>query len=122
MKKLVLAAGVLALCLTSCTTTRKTAASVDVSTILKSETQADLDIQEQRITYTVRPPKTIRRGGKENVRAYAVSEALKANGQGDVLVEAQYEMRVRHGLFGKKIKSVTVTGYPAKYKNFQKAH
>ena len=41
------------------------------------------------------------------------------NGNADVLVESQQEIYVRQGLLGKKIKSVTVTGYPATYKNFK---
>jgi hypothetical protein len=35
------------------------------------------------------------------------------------LVEPQFVMSKRKGMFGTKIKSVTVTGRPAKYKNFR---
>lgn len=120
MKKVILAAGAVILCLASCTTTTKTAGSIDVSNSLTSESFTDLEVQNQRITYTLRPSKSIRRGGMRNVKAAAVAEALKANGDGDVLVEPRYETKVRTGIFGnRKIKSVTVSGYPAKYKNFR---
>lgn len=110
-----------ALCMASCTTVTKTAGSVDVANDLKSKTEAELVVQDKRITYTLRPPKSIRRGGLANVKAAAVAEALKQNGGADVLVDPQYETRTRRGLFGKKIKYVTVTGYPAKYKKFETA-
>ncbi len=120
MKKIFVVIAV-ALSVASCTTTKKTAASLDVNDVLKSETTADLVVSGKRISYTLEPSKSVRRAGMNNVKAYAVSEALKAFGVGDVLVEAQFETGVRRGLFGKKIKSVTVTGYPATYKNFRNA-
>ncbi len=118
MKKIIVAV-IIASSVVSCTTTRKTATSMNVNDVLKSETCADLVVSDRRISYTLNPRKSVRRGGMDNVKAYAVSEALKANGSADVLVEAQFETYVRRGLFGKKIKSVTVTGYPATYKNFR---
>ena len=50
---------------------------------------------------------------------FRLPEALKANGGGDVLIETQEAIVKRSGLFLRKIKSVTVTGYPATYKNFR---
>ena len=91
--KAIIAGCMAALCMASCTTVTKTAGSVDVAN----------DI------------------GLANVKAAAVAEALKQNGGADVLVDPQYETRTRRGLFGKKIKYVTVTGYPAKYKKFETA-
>lgn len=117
--KVILAGGLITLCMTSCTTISKTATSIDVNSSLGSATNTDLEVQNTRITYTYRPKKSVRRAGMRNVKATAISEALKANGNGDVLVEPQFETRTRTGLLGKKIKSVTVTGYPAVFKNFR---
>lgn len=120
LKNFIFLCGIVALCMTSCTTITKTATSMDVESALNSNSEADLDVQNSRISFTYFPTASIRRGGTLNVKAAAVAEALKANGNGDVLVEPQFEIRVSKNLFGiKKIKSVIVTGYPAKYKNFR---
>lgn len=119
IKKVFLVCGIVTLCLSSCTTITKTASSIEVESCLKSETNTDMEVENSRISYTYYPKKSVRRAGLKNVKATAVAEALKANGNGDVLVEPQFETRIRRGLLGTKIKSVTVTGYPAKYKNFR---
>ena len=49
----------------------------------------------------------------------AVREALEANGNAEVLVAPQYTFVRKSGLFGSKIKTVIVSGYPAKYNNFK---
>lgn len=122
MKKLILAVGVAAFALTSCTSVQKTATAVDVANALNSYNEVDLDVQGSRITYTFRTTKVERRGGRANCVNTAVREALKANGNADVLVAPEYDLRFRKGLFsGKKLQEVTVYGYPAKYKNFRKA-
>ena len=82
---------------------------------------AELDVSPKRITYSFRPQAKERRGGQKNVINCAVREAL-ANNDGDVLVQMEYTMRVSRNLFGvKKVKEVTLTGYPAKFKNFSTA-
>lgn len=112
----------LLLCLGSCSTVKKTSTSIDVNTPVMAATQADLDVKAQKISYTLQPSKAIRRAGKKAVVEAAVAEALKANGNADVLVGMQYEMKETKNLFGvKKIKYVTVTGYPGTYKNFRPA-
>ncbi|MBQ2362025.1 MAG: hypothetical protein II287_00255, partial [Bacteroidaceae bacterium] len=40
-------------------------------------------------------------------------------GNADLLVEPQFVISMKRGLFRKKVKSVTVSGRPAKYKNFR---
>lgn len=57
----------------------------------------------------------IRRGGEKNVIATAVKEALDVEGA-DVLVGM--EKQLDYGMF-RKIKAITITGYPAKYINFR---
>ncbi len=121
LNKILIAGCMAALCMTSCTTVKKTASAIDVNNSLRSKTKATLVVQDQRVSYTLRPTKAIRRGGLDNVKAAAVSEVLKQNNGADVLVDPQFETRIRKGLFGKKIKYVTVTGYPAKYQSFETA-
>ncbi|MGM9841612.1 MAG: hypothetical protein ACI31D_05365 [Candidatus Limisoma sp.] len=118
MKKVVFFAGLLLLC-ASCKTVHKTSTTRQISAPIEAAVTADLDVQKTKISYTYYPTKSVRRGGEKNVKAAAVAEALRMNGNADVLVESQEEVYVRTGLTGKKIKSVTVTGYPATYKNFK---
>lgn len=120
MKKLFLACSV-AIVLASCTTSFKTATVNSVSNSVVSVTTADLQVSSKKISYTYYPNATVRRGGYKNIKATAISEALRANGGGDVLVECQEATTKYTGLFGKKIKSITVSGYPATYTNFKAA-
>ena len=118
MKKLLLLLGV-ALFTASCTTTVKTAKTADSSAQLLSATVADLEVSPERITYTMVPKKTIRRGGEANVKQAAEQEALLKYGNADVLVDAEYSIaKTSYFIFGSKISSITVTGRPAKYTNF----
>ena len=77
---------------------------------------ADLDVSPTKITYFYLPSKTVLNGGYDNVINTAVREALLANGNADVLVAL--ESQVKYTDEG-KIESVTITGYPAKYVNFR---
>lgn len=120
MKKLLLPTALVVLTLSSCSIMKKSASSVDVTNSISTRTGADLEVSETRIMYTFRPTKAERKGGNKNVQNAAVSAALKANGNCDVLVAPEFETRIHYRLFGgRKIKEITVTGYPAKYKNFQ---
>lgn len=118
MKKSVLAvlSALSVLCITSCSTVRKTSSTQDISTVITSATEADLDVSQNKISFYYKVPKNVRRGGSNSVKATAVAEALKANGNADVLVNPQFEMRIKKGT----IREITVTGYPATYKNFRK--
>ena len=49
----------------------------------------------------------------------AVAAALEQNGGGDVLIQPQYQYTFKSFAF-RKLVSLTVTGYPATYKNFRK--
>lgn len=119
MKKLLFAASFVALVMSSCTTVEKTASAIDVNNNINSVTAVDLDVSNTRISYVYRTTKKVRKGGSKNVYATAVSAALKANDNANVLVAPEYETVIKKGLFGSKIKTVTVSGYPAKYKNFR---
>lgn len=118
MKKFFLAFGA-ALALASCTTVTKTATTMDVNNNLSSQSDVDLNISNTRIYYTHKTTAKERRGGRKNIQNTAVREALKANGGADVLVAPQFTLIKKSGLFGSKIKTVEVSGYPAKYNNFR---
>lgn len=113
MKKVILSLAVIAaMCATSCTTVKKTATTLDVETELVSLNTADLDVAPNKITFVYKTPKKEKRLGEKNCIRAAVAEALKLNGNADVLVAPQYV--IKNG--GKE---VTVSGYPAYYKNFR---
>lgn len=120
--KVILLSIIVASTMTSCTTIYKTSTQRDVKAPLAGAVISDLDVSDQKITYTLIPSRKVRRGGLKNCINTAISEALEKNGGGDVLVETQNAIVQRTGvLFWTKIKSVTVTGYPATYKNFRPA-
>lgn len=116
MKKFFLAATAVALCMTSCSTIRKSSTSLVVDSSINAATQAELIVSPNKVSYTTIPSKKVRRGGNHNVRETAIAELLQQNGDADVLVEPRFETVEKRG----KIKKITVTGYPATYKNFSK--
>ena len=79
---------------------------------------ADLDVSPEKITFFYIPRKTVAIGGYDNVVNSAVHEALINNGNADVLVGL--ETQVKYNDEG-DIEAITVTGYPAKYVNFRNA-
>ena len=112
-----------ALATTSCKTTDVTATYQHPSTYINTATVADLDVSNVRISFTFEPSNQVRRGGSQNVIKAAVREALRINGGGDVLVDLEYitvsKAPLLSYMFGlSPIREVTVSGYPAKYKNF----
>ncbi|MGM9713173.1 MAG: hypothetical protein ACI3Y5_03520 [Prevotella sp.] len=119
MKKTILSVIVAVMALSSCTTVTKTATSLDVENSMKTATTADLVVSQKKISYTHRTTKKERKAGNKNILNTAVQAALEANGGGDVLVAPQFTSVRKTGLFGSKIKTVIVTGYPASYKNFK---
>lgn len=107
-----------AFAVTSCSTVKKSATTRNIAPAITAAVLSDLEVSNQKVTYTLYPTAEVRRGGLQNCIETAVSEALAANG-GDVLVETQTAVVELNP--GRKVKSVTVTGYPAKYKNFRQA-
>ena len=77
---------------------------------------ADLDVAPNKISYFFLPSPTVVKGGFDNVVNTAIREALIANGNADVLVAL--EQQVKYGTDG-NVESITVSGYPAKYVNFR---
>lgn len=97
----------------------KTASTANITSTLQSATVADLDVAPQRITYTMTPSKAVQRGGEANVKRVAEAEALEKNGGGDLLVNPEFVISKRRGLFSTKITSITVSGRPANYTNIR---
>ncbi|MDD6778465.1 MAG: hypothetical protein PUD91_05480 [Bacteroidales bacterium] len=121
MKKYIIMLSVAAAMLaTSCSTIEKTATTRAITAPVAAAVTADLEVSPNKITYTYYPTSAVRRGGMQNIKAAAVAEALARNGNADVLIEPQTEIVQKKGFFGGfKVKSITVTGYPATYKNFR---
>ncbi len=115
MKKylFILAAALMA---ASCTTTTKTARTESIPYSMYNANVADLQVGE-RVTYTYTPSKAIQRAGLANCKKAAIAEVLTQNGNADLLVEPQFVVSIYRGLFCSKVKSITVTGRPAKYVN-----
>ena len=120
MKRSILLLAVAALCISACApgaklinsaSYSKNSAPAPVAAVF-----ADIEVSPNRITYFMLPTKTVVMGGYDNVVATAVREALDANGGGDVLVAL--ETQVKYSADG-QIESITVSGYPGKYKNFR---
>lgn len=119
MRKIFLSVAVIGLLATSCTVTRKSATTAKMPTSLHSAMVADLEVSNERITYTMNPSKSIRKGGLINVKNAARQEALSKFGNADVLVNEEFSISLRQRLLGSKVKSVTISGRPAKYVNFR---
>lgn len=119
MKKQLFMAAVAALCLASCTTVQKTARTEVMPYGMYNASVADLEVSPERVVYTMTPSKALNRAGETNCKRAAVQECLSNNGNADLLVEPMFVVSVKKSWFGKKVTSVTVSGRPAKYKNFR---
>lgn len=117
MKKQVLIVAFAVLMLSSCSTITHTASTESVNTEIYNRSTADLDVSSKKVTFTYTPDANHRRTGKKAVLRAAVAKALEANGNADVLIAPEFEVKETRGLFTTKIKYVTVKGYPATYKN-----
>lgn len=94
------------------TTATHTGANVQMAV---TTLRADLKLIGKKISYYMPVSEAVSRGGKENVIAAAIKEALDANG-GDVMVGLETVLSYRED---GQIESVVVTGYPAFYTNFR---
>ncbi len=120
MKKIFLLPAICsALLLSSCTTVYKTADTADVKNHVNTYPEvADLDVQAKvtkTMTWSFRPfylgePK------KSTAKGNLISDVLKEN-NADVLLEPQFHFEKTQ--YGQR--TLTVSGYPATYKNFRKA-
>lgn len=118
MKKILYFVGI-ALFAVSCTTVTKTAKTLDAPASLLSATVADLEISPERVSFTYEPRTSVVRGGMENVKQDAIQQLLEREGNNaDLLVDPQFTITSTRFLVFNKIAEVTVSGHPAKYKNF----
>lgn len=124
MKKHLFMAAITALFLASCTTSYKTSRTEVMPVSVYNASISDLEVSPERVVYTMIPSKDVRRAGVANCQFAAVQECLSKYGNADVLLEPMYVVSIKKtGLFSKvgKVTSVTVSGRPAKYKNFRSA-
>lgn len=105
--------------LASCSITQNSASVAEVNNKILAGAVADLDVAPQRITYTYKTKSSVRKAGYNNCVRTAIREALKENGDADILVQEEITTVTSIGLFGPKVKKVIVTGYPAKYTNIK---
>lgn len=89
---------------------------MDVATSLDSRNAVDLVVSPTKISYTYIPTAQDKKTGLNNVVNNAVTDALKQNGNADVLVHMTYDATLKKR---GKVKKVVVSGYPATYKNFK---
>jgi len=77
---------------------------------------ADLQVSATKISYIMSVTKAVAKGGYESAVNTAIKEALEKNGNADVLIGLQTQ--VKYTPEG-ELETIQVTGYPAKYVNFQ---
>lgn len=121
MKKLIILA-LAAAALSSCAINRANVKTTELATPVVSTTIATLDIAEKSITYTYKPTKQERNNLTiSQLEQNAIYLALKECGA-DELVKVNYYIEGKTRFFaalGPKIKTITVKGYPATFKNFR---
>lgn len=120
MKKLIVMVLVTML-MSSCTLHKSTVKNTTVKhPSIESTTMASLNVSKIRINYNYVPERADSRKLPESrLIQNAIYKALAANGNADVLVQVNTYTTIRRGLFGRRIKSISVSGYPAYYTNFR---
>ncbi len=119
MKKLLFIA-VIGATLSSCASlNRATVISTNAPAPVRATTTvANLEINKNRISYTYVPSKADSKHlSKAQLIDNAIYMALKENGNADVMVKVNYFITQKK--FPKRIKSISLSGYPAKYVNFR---
>lgn len=96
----------------SCSTVSKTTRSsyVEGPEVVQRPVVADLEVGTAHVTGTAKGKRST---GVNNVKQLAIADALIKSGA-DVLIEPRFEITTSFRTI-----SVTVTGYPATYKNFR---
>ena len=117
MKIKLLCMAVVTMLMCSCSSVRHTSSTYGVDTKIVNYTVADMDVQPVKVSKTYSwSYNPFKRVSIERVKTNVTAQLLNEAG-GDVLVEPQYIVEKRGWLRGG---SVTVIGFPAKYKNFHK--
>lgn len=118
MKKLVLLMAAASMFVTSCSTISHTATTENVDTKIVNRSTANLVVSDKVIKYTFTPTRSHQRAGMKSLRAAAVAKALEANGNGDVIVCPEFEIKKTRGFFRTNVKYITVTGHVGTYEKF----
>ncbi len=119
MKKNIISLLAVTVMLCSCTTVYQSATEQAIPNGLHYDVKAKVNVSKQKISYTYYTDRSVRRGGVKNCINMAIHEALKKHGNADVLVQSEATVIKRKGFFGTKVKSVTVTGFPATFTEFE---
>lgn len=77
---------------------------------------ADLKVSDDKIRYNEFPSKSLLKTDFSNILNTAVKNALEVNGNADVLIGLEYQVKTNDD---GEIETITITGYPAKYTNFR---
>ncbi|MFI3285123.1 MAG: hypothetical protein R3Y08_00565 [Rikenellaceae bacterium] len=119
MKKVILCLAFCVALMSSCSTLRTaTSKSIGIRSSIESTTTVDLEVAQQKVEYIYTPSRKERKKlSYAKITEKAVATALKANNNADVMVAPEFVVE-RRGL-AKRVRQITVIGYPAKYKNFQ---
>ncbi len=105
--------------LSSCASlNRATVVSTSAPAPIKTTTTvANIEVGEKRISYTYVPSKAdAKRLSEAQLLDNAIYMALQENGNADILVKVNYY--ITRKTFPKRIQSISVSGYPAKYVDF----
>ena len=105
----------------SCTVNRATVISTSTPAPMRTTTTVtSLDVSSPRISYTYVPTKSdSKRLSESQLLDNAIFMALKENGNADVLVKVNYYVTKKRGLFNNLVKSISISGYPARYVDFR---
>ena len=120
MKKFLFLSVVASTLFTSCSTTLLTQSNIlrcnETNPIVVTDVMADLEVSPKKATFFYIPSKAVNKAGSKNVLETATREALLANGNADVFVQLDRQMKLNSK---GKIESITISGYPAKYVKFR---
>ena len=103
------------LLLSSCAAEHRTSSTVRTQADTRAASVASLRVGE-RVTAEMEVPKSIRKGGWDNVRQAVEAKALEKAGNADVLLNPAYVVEKHR----RKITKVAVSGRPAYYTDFHR--
>jgi predicted ATP-dependent endonuclease of OLD family len=117
MKKVALSLTVLAAVFSACSTTKvvtqeKKFINITDAGVIQTPMMVDLDISPKKVSSTVTQSVN---DDQQAGKSLAVVRALAAADSSDVLVEPQFTIETKSNK-----RTITVSGYPAKYTNFRK--
>lgn len=85
-----------------------------------TKTKTTLVVAQKRISFTYVPTKTDAKTlSMDQLVQNATYMALQANGNADVLVKVNHYVSMQRSVFGKRVKSIMISGYPAHYRDFR---